>query len=190
MRAGGERVGHTGRHPHARPLEGRTSRELPQDNTREQLEDLPRPQADSTEGGQVRRQNLKEIPQVKKNKSLPAETIASYRLAATRPSVAEQVDDLNALSWHHELLDLLLDRKTLAVGAEKMWLARAIRLGATPAATPAEAHLKITYLQACIDGWVGTNATRSHHELHAVLIMGAIGAEEHRWAFPTETKPN
>ena len=126
-----------------------------------------------------------------KSKQLTPEAITRYRRAATRPSVGEQVGGLDTLSLHHELLDLALGQPTLAVGAEKMWLARAIRLGATPAATPEEAHLNVTYLQACIDGWVGTNATRSHHELHAALIMGAIAAEEQRWGYPAgNAKPN
>ena len=122
---------------------------------------------------------------------LTSEQVASYRRAATTPSVAEQVDGLNTLSLHHEILDLALGQKTLAVGAEKLWLSKAIRLGATPALTAQEAHLKIGYLQACMDAWVGPNARLGRHELHVALILGAIGAEERRWGYPAgKSKPN
>ena len=134
--------------------------------------------------------NEKETPPVK-SKQLTSEQIASYRRAATRPSVAEQVDGLNTSSLHHEILDLTLGQKTLAVGAEKAWLSKAIRLGATPASTAQEAHLKIGYLQACIDTWVGPNAQLCRHELHVALIVGAIGAEERRWGYPADNvRPN
>ena len=121
-----------------------------------------------------------------KSKQLTSKQIASYRRAATRPSVAEQVDGLNTLSLHHDILDVALGQKSLAVGAEKLWLSKAIRLGATPALTAQEAHLKIGYLQACIDIWVGPNARLCRHELHIALIVGAIGAEERRWGNPAE----
>lgn len=118
------------------------------------------------------------------------ETIAAYRRAATPPSVADQVAELNRLAWHHEILDLVLDQKTAAVGVERIWHTKAIRLGATPARTAEEAHLKTFYIQGCFDGFVANNAIRSRLELHAALLMGAVGAEEERWAYPAKGKPN
>ncbi len=102
-----------------------------------------------------------------KRNQLTSEQIASYRRAATRPSVAEQIDGLNTLSLHHDILDLTLAQKTLAVGAEKAWLARAIRLGATPALTAQEAYFKN---DTCRPAWMpGSDPTHSFAGTNSTL---------------------
>ena len=130
------------------------------------------------------------MTRTKEQHPLDAETIAAYRAAAMRPSVVEQVTHLNLCSVHHELLDEI-GATELAAGAERAWLHAALRLAAMPAPSAADAHLKTTYLRACLDQWVAATAQPKGHVPHVALIGAAVLAEEARWGHPNpDAKPH